>query len=51
MSGTLDKTSGYGVSTISQDQQTQTLSEISKLQDMEKNLYTKLQITKLMNII
>jgi len=43
MSGTLDKTSGYGVSTISQDQQTQTLSEISKLQDMEKNLYTKLQ--------
>lgn len=43
MSGTLDKSSGYGVTTISQDQQAQTLNEISKLQDMEKTLYSQLQ--------
>ena len=43
MSGTLSDSSGYGLSTVTDNKQSKVFSEISKLQDMEKTLYAELQ--------
>ena len=43
VSGKLSNSSGYGLSTITDDQQSQVLDEITKLEQVESSLYEQLQ--------